>query len=151
MFSCNLPPARWQNDRDLLRATAETRGWNGYRNKIQHRKLILEKKIFQPLQPGLKPATFRPRVRRSIAEPSSLPTPLCYVCSAVSLVASMYQRRPSFGQRVKKGPPSLSQTNSAAVDSKATLGEVPKNRVEPIWVSRARRYHSLLTGTDQRP
>ena len=28
----------WQNDRDLLRATAVTRGWNGYRNKSQHRK-----------------------------------------------------------------------------------------------------------------
>ena len=25
----------WQNDRDLLRATAVTRGWNGYRNKSQ--------------------------------------------------------------------------------------------------------------------
>ena len=24
----------WQNDRDLLRATAVTRGWNGYRNKL---------------------------------------------------------------------------------------------------------------------
>ena len=23
----------WQNDRDLLRAIAVTRGWNGYRNK----------------------------------------------------------------------------------------------------------------------
>ena len=30
---CNLPPALWQNDRDLLCATAVTRGWNGYRNK----------------------------------------------------------------------------------------------------------------------
>ena len=28
----------WQNGRDLLRATAVTRGWNGYRNKSQHRK-----------------------------------------------------------------------------------------------------------------
>ena len=28
----------WQNDRGLLRATAVTRGWNGYRNKSQHRK-----------------------------------------------------------------------------------------------------------------
>ena len=27
----------WQNDRDLLRATAVTRGWNRYRNKSQHR------------------------------------------------------------------------------------------------------------------
>ena len=26
----------WRNDRDLLRATAVTRGWNGYRNKSQH-------------------------------------------------------------------------------------------------------------------
>ena len=37
----------WQSDRGLLRATAVTRGWNGYRNKGQHRKLILEKKILQ--------------------------------------------------------------------------------------------------------
>ena len=28
----------WQNDRDPLRATAVTRGWNGYGNKSQHRK-----------------------------------------------------------------------------------------------------------------
>ena len=27
-----------QNDRDLLRATAVTRGWNGYGNKSQHRR-----------------------------------------------------------------------------------------------------------------
>ena len=33
----------WQNDRDLLRATAVTRGWNGYRNQSQHRKSTLEK------------------------------------------------------------------------------------------------------------
>ena len=35
----------WQNDRDLLRATVVTRGWNGYRNKSQHRKSTLEKKF----------------------------------------------------------------------------------------------------------
>ena len=35
----------WQNDRDLLRATAVTRGWNGYRSKSQHRKSALERKI----------------------------------------------------------------------------------------------------------
>ena len=38
----------WQNDRDLLRTTAVTRWWNGYRNKSQHRKLTLEKKILPP-------------------------------------------------------------------------------------------------------
>ena len=30
----------WQNDLDLLRATAVTRGWNGYRNKSQHRRKL---------------------------------------------------------------------------------------------------------------
>ena len=40
----------WQNDRDLLRATVVTRGWNGYRNKSQHRKSTLEKKILPPFQ-----------------------------------------------------------------------------------------------------
>ena len=61
----------WQNDRDLLRATAVTRGWNGYRNKSQHRKLTLEKKILPPLLEGFKPATFKSRVRR--AKPLSYP------------------------------------------------------------------------------
>ena len=55
----------WRNDRGLLRATAVTRGWNGYRNKSQHRKLTLEKKILPPLLQGFEPATFRSRVRRS--------------------------------------------------------------------------------------
>ena len=35
----------WQNDRDLLRATAVTRGWNIYQNKSQHRKSTLEKNL----------------------------------------------------------------------------------------------------------
>ena len=55
----------WQNDRDFLRATAVTRGWNGYRNKGQHRKSTLEKKILPPFQQGFEPATFQSRVRRS--------------------------------------------------------------------------------------
>ena len=42
----------WQNDRDFLRATAVARGWNGYRNKSQHRKSTLEKKILPPFQQG---------------------------------------------------------------------------------------------------
>ena len=48
----------WQNDRDLLCATAVTRGWNRYRNKSQHRKLILEKKILPLLLQGFEPTTF---------------------------------------------------------------------------------------------
>ena len=55
----------WRNDRDLLRATAVTQGWNGYRNKSQRRKLTLEKKILPLLLQRFEPATFRSRVRRS--------------------------------------------------------------------------------------
>ena len=58
-------PRFWQNDRGLLRATAVTRGWNGYRNKSQHRKLTLEKKILPPLQQGFEPTTFQSWVRCS--------------------------------------------------------------------------------------
>ena len=42
--TCHLHFGR--NDRGLLRATAVTRGWNGYRNKSQHRKLTLAKEEF---------------------------------------------------------------------------------------------------------
>ena len=52
----------WQNDRDLLRATAETREWSGHRNKSQHRKLTLEKKILWPLLQGFEPAAFQSQV-----------------------------------------------------------------------------------------
>ena len=52
----------WQNDRDFLRATVVTRGWNGYRNKSQHRKSTLEKKILPPFQQGFEPAAFQSRV-----------------------------------------------------------------------------------------
>ena len=55
----------WQHDRDLLRATAVTREWNGYRNKNQHKRSTPEKKIVPPLLQGLEPATFQSRVRRS--------------------------------------------------------------------------------------
>ena len=55
----------WQNDLDFLRATVVTRGWSGYRNKSQHRKSTLEKKILPPFQQGFEPATFQSRVRRS--------------------------------------------------------------------------------------
>ena len=47
-----------QNDRDFLRATAVTRGCNGYRNGSQHSKLTLEKKFSRRSVPlGLKPET----------------------------------------------------------------------------------------------
>ena len=49
----------WQNDQDLLRATAVTWGWNGYWNKRQHRKSTLETKILLPLLQGFEPSTFQ--------------------------------------------------------------------------------------------
>ena len=65
----------WQNDRDLLRATAVTRGWNRYWNKSQHRKSTLEKKIPPPLLLGFEPATFQARVWHSYHW--AIPVALC--------------------------------------------------------------------------
>ena len=79
----------WQNDQDLLRATVVTQGWNGYRNKSQHRKSTLEKKILPPFQQGFEPVTFQSRVRRSNhwaipAPSSSLFACLLYKCVFVT-------------------------------------------------------------------
>ena len=75
--TCHLP--FWQNDRGLLvlRATAVTWGWNGYRNKSQHRKLTLAKKILPPLQQGFEPATFRSWVQCSNHWAIPAPQSLC--------------------------------------------------------------------------
>ena len=54
----------WQNDRDLLRAAAVTRGWNGHRNESAQ-KVDPGEEIIPQLLPGLEPETFRSRVRRS--------------------------------------------------------------------------------------
>ena len=62
-----------QNDWDLLRAAAVTRGWNRYRNKSQRRQLSMEKQILCLLLPGLKPETFRLQVSHSTTELSPLP------------------------------------------------------------------------------
>ena len=46
--------------------TAVKRGWNGYRNKSQRRRLTLEnKKNLPPLLPGLQPEIFGSRIRSS--------------------------------------------------------------------------------------
>ena len=70
----------WQNDRDFLRATVVTRGWNGYRNKSQHRKSTLEKKILPPFQQGFEPATFQSRVRCSNHWAIPAPKYKCFHC-----------------------------------------------------------------------
>ena len=48
----------WRNDRGLLRATAVTRGWNGYRNKSQHRKLPWRRKYSSRSCRDLNPRPF---------------------------------------------------------------------------------------------
>ena len=63
----------WQNDRDLLRATAVTRGWNGYRNKSQYRKSTLEKKILPPLLSWRERRTEADLNRRTAYQPNALP------------------------------------------------------------------------------
>ena len=73
----------WQNDRDFLRATVVTRGWNGYRNKSQHRKSTLEKKILPPFQQGFKPSTFQSRVRCS--NHWAIPAPFLFVLFVCNL------------------------------------------------------------------
>ena len=65
----------WQKDRDLLHATAVTRGWNRYQNKSQHRKSTLEKKILPPLLQGFETGTFQSRIRRS--NHWAIPVPRC--------------------------------------------------------------------------
>ena len=49
----------WQNNRDLLLATAVTQGMEQTPNKSQQRKLTLEKKLLPLPLPGFKLATFR--------------------------------------------------------------------------------------------
>ena len=72
--TCHLHP--WQ---DFLRATAVTRGWNGYRNKSQRRKLTLEKKILPPLLQGLEPGPFNYESGALTTELSPAPEPCCRV------------------------------------------------------------------------
>ena len=64
VFSCNLPAALLQNDRDLLRITAVTRRWNRYRNQIPAReesaqKVDLAKNVFPPLLQGFEPESLK--------------------------------------------------------------------------------------------
>ena len=78
----------WQNDQDLLRATAATRGWNGYRNKSKHRKLTLEKKILLLHLQGFEPATFQSRVQHynHWAIPAPLLINVCFCDMVIKVI-----------------------------------------------------------------
>ena len=68
-----------------------TWGWNGYRNKSQHRKSTLEKKILPPFQQGFEPETFQSRVRCSNHRAIPAPTQVC--CHVFALKRLMYMNR----------------------------------------------------------
>ena len=79
----------WQNDRDFLRATVVTRGWNGYRNKSQHRKSTLEKKILPPFQQGFEPVTFQSQVRHS--NHWAIPAPCVIIHEWIAFYSALFE------------------------------------------------------------
>ena len=76
----------WQNDRDFLRATAVTRGSNGYRNKSQHRKSTLEKKILPPLLQGFDAMDWRVKSAGSRGEHVSWVAGRAHSCISLVLI-----------------------------------------------------------------
>ena len=83
----------WQNDRDLLRATVVTRGWNGYRNKSQHRKSTLEKKISRRFSRDSNP---RPFTHESGALTTELSPPPVIVVSLFTFFCAPTNINPRF-------------------------------------------------------
>ena len=86
MFSCNLPPALLAEWLGFFTCYRGNTGWNGYRNKSQHRKSTLEKRILPPFQQGFKPATFQSRVRRS--NHWAIPAPVTWIITITFKVPS---------------------------------------------------------------
>ena len=78
-----------------------TREWNGYRNKSQHRKSTLEKKILPPFQQGFEPATFQSRVRRS--NHWAIPAPLHRNCQNAWLCPAVHRQMLSLSTLRKVG------------------------------------------------
>ena len=97
----------WQNDRDFLRAIVVTRGWNGYRNKSQHRKSTLEKKILPPFQQGFEPATFQSRVQCS--NHWAIPAPIVVV--VVEVLLYVHRNRRFIRDGSSGRPPRLSHSS----------------------------------------
>ena len=87
--SCHLH--FWQNDQDLLRATAVTRGSNEYRNKPEsaQKKLTLEKKILRQLMQGLEPGTFDLKSGALTTELPPFPVSWCENVGRVFLVSAL--------------------------------------------------------------
>ena len=61
----------WQNDRDLLRATAVTRGWNGYRNQSAQKVDPVKKKKKKISRRSSRISNLSPFDHESVAVPLS--------------------------------------------------------------------------------
>ena len=73
----------WQNDQDLLRAAAVTQGWNGYRNKNQH-KIDLGKENY-PIAPA-RTRTWDLLITSLVTLPLSHPSfPILISCFGMSV------------------------------------------------------------------
>ena len=70
----------WQNDRDFLRATAVTRGWNGYRNKSQHRSRPWRRKFSRRSSRDSNPRPFNHESGALTTELSPPPSNLLSWC-----------------------------------------------------------------------
>ena len=78
--------------RDIFRATALTRRWNGYQNKSQHKKLTLQKNILRRSCRDSNPRLFdhEHEVRRSTTELSSLPKEVHIILLPCHVVVAWY-------------------------------------------------------------
>ena len=75
MFSCNLPLlAEWLGSFTCYCGNTYIGGTNTEMSQHQKKKKKKKKPTLSPLLPGLEPETFRSQIRRSITEPSPLPT-----------------------------------------------------------------------------
>ena len=133
----------WQHDRDFLRATVVTRGWNGYRNKNQHRKSTLEKKILPPFQQGFEPATFQSRVRCSNHWAIPAP-PLNW-----SVLARLSSAERSYGTRIGAPTRDLSVFRAPRLTERATLSQ-PRAVSRKNQLSPARWPHGFKVSSKHR-
>ena len=85
----------WQNDRDLLRATVVTWGWNGYRNKSQHRSWPWRRKFSSRSWRDSNPRPFSHESGALTTEPS--PPQLCTLQCESCVVFSIKFLPLSFG------------------------------------------------------
>ena len=124
----------WQNDRDLLRATAVTRGRNGYRNKSQHRTLTLEKKFSRRSCRDSNPGPFNHESDALTTELSPLPTESQLKGTCPRALKVHFQRSPGLLNRRPtqishcKGVKQLVHRTASSIAAKEWFFEKPGSR-----------------------